>query len=56
MNKNITLTFSVQTIVEAETMEEFEVKRDDLLDELIVKGFMIRRPVVECGVYQLLEK
>lgn len=51
--KNVLLTFTVQTFVEAETVHEFEDKRDELLDDLETKGFTVTTIPVECGNYQL---
>ena len=51
--KNVTLTFTVRTFVEAETVDQFEQKKDELLDDIQVQGLHIVSDVVECGKFQL---
>jgi len=53
MSKNVTLTFTVQTFIEADTDSEFEDKRDEFLEKLEVMGVLVKTPIVECGRYQL---
>jgi len=53
MKKNILITFTVQTFVQAETDQEFQDKKYEIFDDLEAKGIAVITTPIECGRDQL---